>query len=70
MGCPSSTAERAAKRKEIRSYHLVKAERAALASGRSMKCSGYGGYYSPRHSGDPDGCRNDGSGCLCECHDE
>jgi len=35
---------------------------------RSPKCLGdLGG--SPRHTGDPDGCSNDGSSCLCTCHD-
>jgi hypothetical protein len=32
---------------------------------RSIKCSPRFG----RHATDPDGCRNNGSTCLCECHD-
>jgi hypothetical protein len=39
------------------SYHM----------GRSIKCFGYGMPES--HAADVGGCRNDGSTCLCECHD-
>lgn len=38
-------------------------------AGRSMKCNGYGGFVQPRHAGDVDGCFNDGTSCVCKCHD-
>jgi hypothetical protein len=38
-------------------------------AGKSMKCHGYGGSVQPRHVGDVDGCLNDGTSCICRCHD-
>jgi hypothetical protein len=45
-------------------------ERALKTSGRSMKCGGAGGYATPRHAGEDDGCANDGQQCVCQCHDQ
>lgn len=53
-------AQRAARRK----WYADRAVAQARAFERSIKCANY-----ERHAGDPDGCRNDGSRCLCECHD-
>jgi len=65
-------------------YSLVKSERQKLREhlelnamlrakrlNRTEKCGGGSGnvFWVPRHAGDPDGCKNDGTGCLCECHD-
>jgi hypothetical protein len=61
---PMDRRARAAKRKEIRDAHLARAERIAAASGRSIKC----GHYQ-QHADQEGGCANDGSNCLCECHD-
>ncbi len=62
--------ERAAQRKLIREDQIAKAERRALVLGRSIKCGGWDGNHAPRHAGDPsDGCKNDGTSCICECHD-
>jgi len=62
--------ERAARRKRIRDDQIARAEKAALVLGRSIKCGGWGGNHAPRHAGDlSDGCKNDGTGCICECHD-
>lgn len=44
-------------------------EDALRISGRSMKCGAWGGYREPHHAGDLDGCANDGTTCICDCHD-
>jgi hypothetical protein len=48
----------------------AEAETLGLIRGRSLKCSGWEGTAPAKHAyARPDGCANDGSGCLCECHD-
>lgn len=53
----------------IREEGKRRIEKALGESGRSMKCAGYGGIASPRHAGTEGGCANDGSTCICRCHD-
>lgn len=49
---------------------IARAELRAVALTRSLQCSGgESGQWPPRHRTDPDGCTNDGTSCLCECHD-
>ena len=74
MTQPMTLAERRAKRAEIRrkafAQALAQAEEWALSAERSMKCSArYNPLTGPAHSDRPGGCANDGSNCLCECHD-
>jgi hypothetical protein len=69
MALPTSAVDRQAMRDEIRAKFLARAEKRALEASRSMKC---GEDWMPggrRHATDPDGCKNDGLTCLCECHD-
>lgn len=61
--------ERAAERRAISRQEMRKARRQALMTGRSALCCGFGDAKDARHAGQPDGCRNDGSHCICECHD-
>jgi hypothetical protein len=59
-------AERQRLRKQLEENALARAYRL----NRSHKCGGNGNaFWVPRHAGDPEGCKNDGTGCLCECHD-
>lgn len=67
MDEPMTPAERKAKRARLRTNAIASAERWAAQANRSMKCGGY--YYPARHADAEDGCRSDGSTCLCECHD-
>lgn len=50
--------------------HIITAVSAARRIHRSMKCNG---MTSPGtgalHADMENGCSNDGTGCLCECHD-
>lgn len=55
--------DRAAARQLMREAILAGAEQEVSVAGRSMKC-GWGKHAPDRH-----GCENDGSGCICECHD-
>jgi hypothetical protein len=48
------------------SERTARARTEALALVTSIKC---GIDLWPRHAGTPEGCANDGSTCLCECHD-
>jgi hypothetical protein len=59
-----SSGDRAARRAEILDRKLDEARRKAAELGRSTKCGRYNW-----HAGQPGGCGNDGSGCICECHD-
>lgn len=52
-------AARRALRDEYRAIALWEANR----RGRSLKCA------DGSHAATPDGCANDGTGCLCGCHD-
>lgn len=67
---PTDRVGRVRRRAEIRVRTLAAAEQSARTMGRSIKCSG-GAFeqWPKRHEGDPDGCANDGSNCICECHD-
>lgn len=60
--------QRAARRQMYLDRELDRARRVAGQCDRSMKCAPVGAWPA-RHATDPDGCRNDGSTCLCECHD-
>jgi hypothetical protein len=61
---PLTRAERAAERERIREAALAAARRDALRFARSIRCGERG-----HHADLPGGCANDGTGCLCECHD-
>jgi hypothetical protein len=56
--------QRQDRRDELEAKRIAQAVRTTRKLGRSIKC---GELY--RHTGSPDGCANDGSSCLCECHD-
>lgn len=56
---------RAAARREL----LKQAEAMATVYGRSINCGNWPAPVVPHHAGELGGCANDGSGCLCECHD-
>jgi hypothetical protein len=66
---PMTIRERQAERKRLVDYVMDRARRDITIRGRSMKCGGFDGVTEPRHAGTEDGCKNDGTGCLCECHD-
>jgi hypothetical protein len=67
---PTTTSARAAKRKKLLDGELHAARIYGNSRNRSMKCRhDQAGFGLPRHAGEPDGCKNDGTGCLCECHD-
>ena len=55
--------DRAAARQLIKAHMLAEAERQAAVAACSMNCE-WG-----RHADEDYGCANDGSGCLCACHD-
>jgi hypothetical protein len=58
---PRTVGDRAARRKRILDQEIHNARLRARSTETSYRCA----------IGDcaPDGCRNDGTGCLCECHD-
>ena len=55
--------DRAAARHLIRAHIMAEAERQAAIAGRSMKCE------SGMHADQLYGCANDGTTCICQCHD-
>lgn len=61
--------ERAAERRSIARQEMRRARRQILITGRSGKCSGFGDGRDAEHAGQVGGCANDGSTCICECHD-
>lgn len=65
--------DRAARRAQIAENAQRRAASAAkheaATYGRTSKCHGWNLTAPPRHAGTPDGCKNDGSSCICECHD-
>lgn len=68
---PKSKAERDKIRDQIWADLLDQTEREFLNKNRSIKCGAPEGMFKGwRHASDPDGCKNDGSSCLCTCHDE
>jgi hypothetical protein len=60
-----STEQRIRTRADIAKAITAKAQREVLQTGRSLKCGE--GRHQGRYA---DGCRNDGSSCICSCHDE
>ncbi len=44
-------------------------QKRVAAAVRSKRCSGYGWLIEARHAGEVGGCTDDGSACLCHCHD-
>jgi len=65
-----SREQRQAERRRLHNEIMATAKVHADRPGRSMKCSGDGFAGIPRHADYPDiGCKNDGSNCLCQCHD-
>ena len=55
--------DRAAARALIREGVIRQAELEAKLAGLSLKCR------IEHHAGSPDACANDGSTCICACHD-
>lgn len=60
---PTTTHERARERNRIRANQREIAERNSRCLGRSLKCG------EEQHADQDGGCANDGTGCLCVCHD-
>lgn len=67
---PASSAERRRIRDRKASEGAKQGRIKALGLVTSLKCSGFDGAWPTHHASESDGCRNDGSTCLCECHDE
>ena len=61
----------AEERQKLRDQYLLRAIKKALAErpGHSMKCRDQL-IGAARHAKNPSGYNNDGSTCLCECHDQ
>ena len=55
--------DRSAARHLIKAHIMADAERLAAQAGRSIKCK------NENHADEPYGCKNDGTGCICFCHD-
>lgn len=55
----------AATRRELREKHFMQRVHGALRVGVSIRC-GKGDHARPNGQG----CLNDGSSCLCWCHDQ
>lgn len=58
-----TAAARAAHRRSIHTRIAAASQHEADRLGRSPKCA------HAEHADQPGGCANDGTGCLCECHD-
>lgn len=56
--------ERPLARDLIRADIITQAERLAKIAGCSLKCQ------ADNHADEPYGCANDGSTCICACHDQ
>lgn len=65
---PPTVAERAALRANLRTRALAAAEQAAAVAGLSLNCERR--LQLGTHPDDAPGCANDGTGCLCACHDQ
>lgn len=63
MNHPLSAPERQAERKRRTETAIQKAKAISRENWSSFKC------HWGNHADIPGGCQNDGSGCLCECHD-
>jgi hypothetical protein len=61
---PTPLAARHALREQLLAEARERAMRDAVRAHSSIKCGEYG-----QHATAPGGCRNDGSTCLCACHD-
>lgn len=64
MKWPTVPIERRQIRKAALTAALERARDGFLAPFQSIKCAS-----DAAHAGMPDGCSNDGTGCLCACHD-
>lgn len=64
LALKQANGDRSAARGLMRAAVLADAERQAAIAGLSMNCE-YGKHADQRY-----GCKNDGSGCICECHDQ
>jgi hypothetical protein len=60
---PATAAERKARRTAIVTNAIAKAAARAADAYHSLKCQ------LGNHSSNEGGCANDGSTCLCQCHD-
>ena len=68
MTYPTDIAERRALREERQRAIIADARARAAVTGSSINCR----HGNHRRREDPYGwvgCANDGTGCLCECHD-
>lgn len=61
MPMPTTKASRIDLRRHYLDREIERGRKAGSEFGLSTKCR------SDNHG--PEGCRNDGTGCLCECHD-
>lgn len=65
-----SRVERQARRVSILAAQLQEATNIAHTVQRQSECWPDRNLFGMnRHSGQPDGCPDDGSGCICPCHD-
>lgn len=55
----------AEERRALREKHMMRAVHGALRAGMSYRCSA-GDHNTKTHKG----CQNDGTSCLCWCHDQ
>lgn len=63
-------AERTGYRVRMLAGHLAEATKLAHTTGRQLECWPDTNQWGvDRHSGRPNGCPDDGSGCICPCHD-
>lgn len=63
MDYPLNHLARRYRRDQISAAVMERARIEARQLGRSIKCQ------ADRHSDQTEGCANDGTGCLCDCHD-
>lgn len=67
---PLNRSERIVLRADLLRAEMNRAEMRVAHASRSVRCSGgQWSEYPPKHAGMDDGCRDDGTGCLCACHD-
>lgn len=64
---PSAPSERAEARQKIIDRVLDKARQEARELHRSLRCRA--GDHHRLHDGYRVGCANDGTTCICDCHD-
>lgn len=64
---PRDAVTRAERREEILGIAIDAARSRAAKVGHSAKCAGEG--MAVQHASTPGGCANNGTSCLCECHD-